>query len=87
VNGVRLAELCGATSLFTDMGTGQPAEHGLRTCLVALRLADALEMGVEARRDVYYVSLLRFLGCTADAHEVAATAGGETSGSWPVWHR
>jgi HD-GYP domain-containing protein (c-di-GMP phosphodiesterase class II) len=75
-----LAELCGATSLFTDLGTGQPAEHGLRTCLVAMRLADALGAEVEVRREVFYVSLLRFLGCTADAHEVAGTAGGDDLG-------
>lgn len=80
VDRVRLAELCGATSLFTDLGTGQPAEHGLRTCLVAMRLADVLGAEVQVRREVFYVSLLRFLGCTADAHEVAATAGGDDLG-------
>ena len=61
---VRLAELCAATSLFTDLGTGQPAEHGLRTCLVAMRLARALGLAADVRGEVFYVSLLRFLGCT-----------------------
>lgn len=28
----RLAELTTALSLATDLGTGQPLEHGLRTC-------------------------------------------------------
>lgn len=42
VDQVRLAELCMATSLFTDLGTGQPAEHGLRTCRAAMRLAEGL---------------------------------------------
>jgi response regulator RpfG family c-di-GMP phosphodiesterase/DNA-binding CsgD family transcriptional regulator len=74
---VRLAELCAATSLFTDLGTGQPAEHGLRTCLVAMRLAEALGLAADVRGDVFYVSLLRFLGCTADAHELAGLAGGD----------
>jgi response regulator RpfG family c-di-GMP phosphodiesterase/DNA-binding CsgD family transcriptional regulator len=72
-----LAELCAATSLFTDLGTGQPTEHGLRTCLVAMRLADALELDPAVRGDVFYVSLLRFLGCTADAAEMAALAGAD----------
>lgn len=31
VERVRLAELCASTSPFTDLGTGQPVEHGLRT--------------------------------------------------------
>ncbi|HEX2152553.1 MAG TPA: HD domain-containing phosphohydrolase [Acidimicrobiia bacterium] len=74
---LRLAELCASTSLFTDLGTGQPAEHGLRTCLVAMRLAEALSLGEEAGRETFYVSLLRFLGCTADAHLVAEQAGGD----------
>ena len=36
-------------------------------------------MGLAERAlsDVYYVALLRFIGCTADAHEVAAFAGDE----------
>lgn len=77
VDRVRLAELCAATSLLTDLGTGQPTEHGLRTCRIAMRLADALELDPAVRGEVYYVSLLRFLGCTADAAEVAALAGGD----------
>ena len=74
---MRLAELCAATSLYTDLGTGQTTEHGLRTCLLAMRLADALELGPVACGEVFYVSLLRFLGCTADAAELAALAGGD----------
>jgi HD-GYP domain-containing protein (c-di-GMP phosphodiesterase class II)/DNA-binding CsgD family transcriptional regulator len=80
VGPVRLAELCGATSLFTDLGTGQPAEHGLRGCLVAMRLAEALGADDALRRETFYASLLRFLGCTADSHEVAAMAGGDDAG-------
>ena len=74
---VRLAELCAATSLITDLSTGQPAEHGLRTCLVAMRLADALDLGPDVRAELFYVALLRSLGCTADAHRVATMAGGD----------
>jgi hypothetical protein len=70
----------GSTPLFTDLGTGQPAEHGLRTCLLAMRLAEALDADVEVRREAFYVSLLRFLGCTADALAVAETAGGDDIG-------
>lgn len=77
VEPVRVAELCAATSLFTDLGTGQPTEHGLRTCLIAMRLADALGLDSSARGELFHVSLLRFLGCTADAADVAALAGGD----------
>ena len=38
----RVAELTIALSLASDLGTGQPLEHGLRTCLLSLAAADAL---------------------------------------------
>jgi hypothetical protein len=34
----RLAELVAALSLGVDLGFGQPMEHVLRQCLIALRL-------------------------------------------------
>jgi hypothetical protein len=49
----------------------------LRTCLLAMRLADALGLDPAVRGEVFYVSLLRFLGCSADAAELAALAGGD----------
>lgn len=75
-----MGELAAATSLFTDLGTGQPVEHGLRTCLVSMRLADALGLDSELRREVFYVALLRFLGCTADSHHAAELFNGNDLG-------
>jgi HD-GYP domain-containing protein (c-di-GMP phosphodiesterase class II)/DNA-binding CsgD family transcriptional regulator len=72
-----MAELCAATSLFTDLGTGQPADHALRTCVVAMRLAERLDVAPREAGDTYYVTLLRFLGCTADQHQVADDVGGD----------
>jgi HD-GYP domain-containing protein (c-di-GMP phosphodiesterase class II) len=73
----RLAELTVALSLATDLGTGQPMEHGLRTCWLSLRTADAMGSDAATRSCVYYTALLRFLGCTADAAETAVLAGGD----------
>ena len=74
----RLAELTIALSLATDLGTGQPLEHGLRTCWLSLGVSEALGSGSDAARScVYYVALLRFLGCTSDASEIAVLAGGD----------
>ena len=39
---VRLAELVAALSLGVDLGFGQPMEHVLRQCMIALRLADRI---------------------------------------------
>jgi len=73
----RLAELTVALSLATDLGTGQPMEHGMRTCLLSLATANALGLDGETRSCVYYVALLRFIGCTSDASETALLAGGD----------
>src|SRR5688572_5995739 len=77
VGGVRLAELVAAISLATDLGTGQPMEHALRTCQLSMRAAGELDLPATTRADVFYVALLRFLGCTADAPERAHYAGGD----------
>ena len=41
----RLAELTVALSLATDLGTGQPMEHGLRTCWLSLRTRRGARVG------------------------------------------
>src|SRR5437867_5794737 len=71
----RLAELVGALSLATDLAAGLAYETALRTCLLAVRLGRALGVQGDALRDVYYTGLLRFVGCTAFAHETAARFG------------
>ena len=73
----RLAELTMALSLATDLGTGQPLEHGLRTCWLSVATAERMGMDADARSCVYFVALLRFVGCTSDASETAVLAGGD----------
>ena len=79
VPGFRLAELVAAISQATDLGTGQPMEHALRTCLLSMAVADELGLDPSTADEVYYVALLRFLGCTADAPETAQLVGGDNT--------
>src|SRR4051794_17527095 len=53
----RLAELVAALSLGIDLGFGQPMEHVLRQCLIALRLAEGMGLDEEQRASVYYTAL------------------------------
>jgi HD-GYP domain-containing protein (c-di-GMP phosphodiesterase class II)/DNA-binding CsgD family transcriptional regulator len=76
-DGVRLSELVAAISLATDLGTGQPLEHALETCRLSMSVAGELGLPADTAADLYYVALLRFLGCTADAPEMARYAGGD----------
>jgi HD-GYP domain-containing protein (c-di-GMP phosphodiesterase class II) len=72
---VRLAELVAALSLGVDLGFGQPMEHVLRQCLIALRLADRIGLDDEERSVAYYTALLVNVGCHSDAHEQAKWFG------------
>ena len=72
---LRLAELVAALSLGIDLGFGQPMEHVLRQCLIALRLAERIGLEDADRSVVYYTALLVNVGCHTDAHEQAKWFG------------
>ena len=74
-DGVRLAELVAALSLGIDLGFGQPMEHVLRQCRIALRIAELMGMDTEERSTVYYSALLVNVACHTDAHEQAKWYG------------
>jgi HD-GYP domain-containing protein (c-di-GMP phosphodiesterase class II) len=66
---VRAAEVVGAMSIATDLGTGQPLEHALRTAILAVRLGNLAELSPPELVEAYYISLLHSFGCTSDATE------------------
>ncbi len=68
---VRLAELLAALSLGIDLGFGQPMEHVLRQCRIALRIAELVGLDESSRSSIYYSALLVNVGCHSDAHEQA----------------
>jgi HD-GYP domain-containing protein (c-di-GMP phosphodiesterase class II) len=72
---LRLAELVAAFSLGTDLGLGQPMEHVLRAWRIAGRLGDEVGLGEADRAALYYVALLAWVGCVADAYEVSTWFG------------
>ena len=59
---IRAAEVVGALSLATDLGTGQPLEHALRTAVLAVRLGELAGASAEELADTYYVALLHAVG-------------------------
>ena len=75
---VRLAELVATLSLGTDLGMAQPMEHALRQSLIALRMAEVLDLDEADRVVVYYVGLLAWVGCHVDAYEQAKWFGDDT---------
>ena len=75
--GVRLVELVAALSLATDLGLGLPQEHVLRQTTIAARLAALAGLSDAQQVAVYYTSLLAWVGCVSDSHELAKWFGDE----------
>jgi HD-GYP domain-containing protein (c-di-GMP phosphodiesterase class II) len=82
-NRVRLAELIAALSLASDLAIGEPMEHALRRCLIAVRLGHALGLAEDELTTIYDLALLRSIGCTAEQHAIGRRFGDEQ----PLAHR
>jgi HD-GYP domain-containing protein (c-di-GMP phosphodiesterase class II)/DNA-binding CsgD family transcriptional regulator len=74
---LRLSELVATLALAQDNAFGQPLESQLRSCLLASWMSEAAGLDDEQRATVYWVALLRFIGCTGHAHEVSTLFGDE----------
>jgi hypothetical protein len=72
---IRAAEVIGALSIATDLGTGQAPEHAMRSAALAVRLGELAGASTEELSDTYYVALLHPSGCTANGHEAAQLFG------------
>ena len=72
-----MSELVATFALAQDNAFGQPLESQLRSCLLASWLSDEAGYDRELRGTIYWVALLRYIGCTGHAHEVATLFGDE----------
>ncbi|MBI5617918.1 MAG: HD domain-containing protein [Gammaproteobacteria bacterium] len=74
---LRLGELVATFALAQDNAFGQPLESQLRSCLLAAWLGETAGYVRALRTTIHWVALLRYLGCTGHAHEVATIFGDE----------
>ncbi|MCI0436631.1 MAG: HD domain-containing protein [Gemmatimonadetes bacterium] len=74
---VRVADLMACLSVATDLGMGQPADYAMTSCVVAMRLGDALGFDTPTLQDVCYETLLCYVGCNADTGWFASLFGDE----------
>ncbi len=72
-----MGEFVATLALAQDNAFGQPLESQLRSCLLATWLCDEAGFDKKLRETVYWVALLRYVGCTGHAHEVATIFGDE----------
>jgi len=72
-----MGELIATLALAQDNAFGQPLESQLRSCLLSTWLAEEAGIATGTLETVYWVALLRYIGCTGHAHEVAQLFGDE----------
>jgi HD-GYP domain-containing protein (c-di-GMP phosphodiesterase class II) len=76
-SGVRRGEVIAAMSLATDLAMGQPVEFALKSCVLATRIGRMLGASAGELGEIYYQSLLRYIGCNAETHAMVALFGDE----------
>src|SRR5437868_15522986 len=74
---VRRADFLMTLAYATDLATGHSREFALRACVLSMRLAEAAKLDESMRRNVLHQALLRYIGCNADSHLLAAAWGDE----------
>jgi HD-GYP domain-containing protein (c-di-GMP phosphodiesterase class II) len=76
-SGFRLSEILSALSYALDITEGQPEGHAVRTCLIGMRLADAVGLPAADRGALFYALLLKDLGCSSNAARLCTIFGAD----------
>ncbi|HEX7290591.1 MAG TPA: HD domain-containing phosphohydrolase [Conexibacter sp.] len=74
---LRLSEVIAALSHALDLTEGQPVGHAERTCLIGLRIAEALGLAEGERAALFYALLLKDAGCSSNAARMSALFGAD----------
>jgi putative nucleotidyltransferase with HDIG domain len=74
---IRLSEVVSALSRALDVTGGQPMGHAERSCLIALRLAQAVGLEPARRSSLFYALLLKDAGCSTTAAATSSAFGGD----------
>jgi HD-GYP domain-containing protein (c-di-GMP phosphodiesterase class II)/DNA-binding CsgD family transcriptional regulator len=66
-----------ALSVASDLTRGHPPGEAMRASLLATELARRAGIAPAGLGEIYYGTLLRYAGCAATSHEIAAAFGGD----------
>jgi putative nucleotidyltransferase with HDIG domain len=84
-----LSSVLSGLSAALDITEGHPRGHAARTCLIAMRIADALRLAPDECSHLFYGALLKDAGCSSNAERVFQMFGGpnEHETKRAVWLR
>lgn len=74
---IRFSEIISALSVALDITQGHPQGHCMRSCLIGMRIADALQLSVADSSALFYALLLKDLGCSSNAAKIAYLFGAD----------
>src|SRR5215213_4152547 len=74
---ISLSEVLSALSCALDLTEGAPAGHTMRSCLIGMRIAEAIGVEANQRSALYYALLLKDAGCSSNAGRMAALFGAD----------
>lgn len=74
---MRRADFLMVLAYASDLATGHSNDFALRSCVLAMRIADLAGLPEQVRRNAYHQAMLRYVGCNADTDLLSATFGDE----------
>ena len=74
---VRTSRLLAALSTALDLTEGQLPGHALRTCYLAMHVAERMGLDDRSRADLFYAAFLKDAGCSSNAAAVTRIFGGD----------
>jgi putative nucleotidyltransferase with HDIG domain len=89
---ISLSEVLSALSYALDLTEGATPGHTIRSCLIAMRIAEEVGLSASDRSALYYAILLKDAGCSSNAGRMAALFGSDDQWVKPRmkvvdWHR
>ena len=74
---VELSGVIGALSYALDLTEGQPMGHAARSCLIGMRIAEAIELPEPRCGSLFYALLMKDLGCSSNAARISTLFDGD----------
>ncbi len=71
------SEIISALSLALDLTEGALPGHALRSCLIGMRIAAAMQLDDSQLHSLYFALLLKDIGCSSNAARMCQIVGGD----------
>jgi putative nucleotidyltransferase with HDIG domain len=74
---IRLSNVLAGLSYALDLTEGQREGHGVRSCLIGMRIAKELQLTPDQQSALFYALLMKDLGCSSNAARFAVLFGAD----------